>query len=633
MEIIEIRIGNNNDVIISIIKKWKKENEIFIEIKNLLLSSSNVLTKTDYFNEIKRFSFIEYQIYFNNKIKNDKNWMCKELIPNHTGNRMILFFSRSRSIIQNKLKEESTTIKFNNNQKKNNNNNSNNFKKVYIISIMIENEKIVGEDEPLLLNENINISTETSTTSNNINSNDNNNSKLSFFLIFNVSFSVLSTLQFGYNTGVISPTILDIQTIFGLNVNEKSMLVSSVLFGAMVGSFLSGFFVDIFGRKKTLLANNLFYLLGPLLCSVGKNYATLLIGRLITGVGVGIASSVVPLYITEISPPSFRGSLGLLRQSTVTLGIMLSSLFAYGLLVYSNGWRYTFAIASIPSLFQFLLGYWFVETPRWLISKNREKEAKDIMKKIEPHCSEHSIDLQILKIRQSVLEQKGNDSWLQLFQYQYLKIYMIGFGLNMLQQFVGINCVIYYSGIILEDAGFAKNAAVLIGALVGIPQLVMLLISVWLIDRFGRKPLLLYGCIGMIIGLAVLGYPFYDNSNPTGKIDNTKKGWVAVAGMIFFKLMFSLGLGPIPALIGSEIFPSKIRGKAMAISQLLNWAANCIVNSMYLHMVNSKLGQAGTFWFFGGISVITFFFVLILVPETKNVQIEELSKRLILKKK
>ncbi|KAN0045380.1 hypothetical protein ACTA71_005757 [Dictyostelium dimigraforme] len=627
MEIIEIRVGNNNDIIISIIKILKKENEIFIEIKNLLLSSSIVLTKIDYFNEIKKFSFIEYQIYFNNKIKNDKNWSFKELIPNHTNNRMILFFgngSRSSSSSNNRIKkEESSIIKFGNNQ--------NNFKRVNIVSIMIENEKIVGEDEPLLTNNNINISN--TITSNDNNNSNNNKSKLSFFLIFNVSFSVLSTLQFGYNTGVISPTILDIQTIFGLNVNEKSMLVSSVLFGAMVGSFLSGFFVDIFGRKRTLLGNNLFYLLGPLLCSIGRNYATLLIGRLITGVGVGIASSVVPLYITEISPPSFRGSLGLLRQSTVTLGIMLSSLFAYGLLVYSNGWRYTFAIASIPSLFQFIFGYWFVETPRWLISKNREKEAKEIMKRIEPNSSEHSIDLQIVKIRQNVLEQKGNDSWLQLFQYQYLKIYSIGFGLNMLQQFVGINCVIYYSGIILEDAGFAKNAAVLIGALVGIPQLVMLLISVWLIDRFGRKPLLLYGCIGMIIGLAVLGYPFYDNSDPTGKIDNTKKGWIAVAGMIFFKLMFSMGLGPIPALIGSEIFPSKIRGKAMAISQLLNWAANCIVNSMYLHMVNSKLGQAGTFWFFGAISVITFFFVLILVPETKNVQIEELSKRLILQKK
>ncbi|KAM9962863.1 hypothetical protein ACTFIW_006083 [Dictyostelium discoideum] len=631
METIEIRIGNNNnDIIISIIKKWKKENEIFIEIKNLLLSSSIILKKIDYFNEIKRFSYIEYQIYFNeNKIKNDKNWICKELIPNHTNNRMILFFGNgSRS--KNKLKKESSTIKFINNK---NNLNSNNFKKVNIVSIMIENEKIVGENEPLLLNENINISTTRNNENNENLNNNNNNSKLSFFLIFNVSFSVLSTLQFGYNTGVISPTILDIQTIFGLNVNEKSMLVSSVLFGAMMGSFLSGFFVDIFGRKKTLLGNNLFYLLGPLLCSVGKNYATLLIGRLITGVGVGIASSVVPLYITEISPPSFRGSLGLLRQSTVTLGIMLSSLFAYGLLVYSNGWRYTFAIASIPSLFQFILGYWFVESPRWLVSKGREDEAKQIMKRIEPHVSEDLIDLQIMRIRSSVLEQKGNDNWLQLFQYQYLKIYIIGFGLNMLQQFVGINCVIYYSGIILEDAGFAKNAAVLIGALVGIPQLVMLLISVWLIDRFGRKPLLLYGCIGMIIGLAVLGYPFYDNSNPTGKIDNTKKGWIAVAGMIFFKLMFSMGLGPIPALIGSEIFPSKIRGKAMAISQLLNWAANCIVNSMYLHMVNSKLGQAGTFWFFGGISIITFFFVLILVPETKNVQIEELSKRLLLKNK
>ncbi|EGC34544.1 hypothetical protein DICPUDRAFT_153234 [Dictyostelium purpureum] len=681
-EFVEVRIGNNlKDISISIIKYFIKNEIIYLEIENIFLDFSfrknnfdqndrtpptninnkdnydinNKNNKINFYREITKFSFVEFKhclinIFIkikevnhnNNSNNNNNNSDCQSLNCENNKNNYN-FIELKPNVTDNSI----NLIYFNNYNFKNDifscQRNSLDKQILYLInnkgieikSIMFGKEKIVGEEEdetPLLKESSyltINENEIVTASSSNSSSGDHNESKLSLFLFLNVCFSVLSTLQFGYNTGVISPTIVEIQKLLNLDLNQKSILVSSVLFGAMAGSFSSAFFVDRIGRKWSLLINNFFYILGPFLCSIGKNYVTLLFGRLITGFGVGVASSVVPLYIGEISPTSLRGALGLLRQSTVTFGIMLSSLVAYGLIVYSDGWRYTFAIAAAPSLIQMVLSYWFVETPRYLISKNKAQEAKVIIKKIEPHLSEQQIDMQVSKIKQSINEQKGSDdSWLQLFQIQYIKIYIIAFGLNMLQQLVGINCVIYYSTIILQDAGFVKNTAVLISALVGIPQLIMLLISVWLIDRFGRKPLLIYGLIGMIVGMGILGYPFYNNSSSTGVFDNKAKGWVAVAGMIFFKLMFSVGLGPIPTIITSEIIPSKIRGKAMAISQLLNWLGNCIVNIMYLHMVDSPLGQAGTFWFFGGISLITLLFVIFLVPETKGISIEELSKKL-----
>eukprot|EP01132_Coremiostelium_polycephalum_P004243 gene4243-5312_t len=423
-----------------------------------------------------------------------------------------------------------------------------------------------------------------------------------FALYFNVSLSVLSTLEFGYNTGVISPTIVDIKALFHLDVSKQSALVSIVLVGAMIGSFLSGFSVDFIGRKKTLIFNNFLYMLGPLLSAVAQNYATIFVGRIISGIAVGIASAVVPLYITEISPPPKRGALGLLRQSSITLGIMVSSLVAYGFMKVTNGWRYTIAISAAPSFLQLALCYWFVETPRWLISKNKIQEAQIVMEKLEPTRSSQQIMNDIQKIKNNIVEQEGNDGWLQLF----------------------------HNTIILEDAGFVKHTAVLLSALVGIPQLIMLFISVWLIDRFGRRPLLIVGLIGMIVGLGVLGYSFWGVTGSTGNIEDASRGWVAVAGMVFFKLCFSLGLGPLPALIASEIFPSKIRGKAMAISQLLNWLANFIANISFLHLL-AQIGQSGTYWLFGGVSFICLVFVFFLVPETKGIPIEELSKKLLLK--
>jgi len=493
---------------------------------------------------------------------------------------------------------------------------------------MLRDDIIVGDDlddsvvQPLISDQSINSTTRSGPDSNN---NTKNNSQ--WFLFFSVSLSVLSTLEFGYNTGVIASTILDIQTLFHLEISQKSILVSILLIGAMVGALGSGLFVDRIGRKNSLLLNNILYISGPIMACAAHNFSTLLAGRFITGLAVGIASSVVPLYISEVSPPKLRGSYGLLRQSTVTLGIMIPSLIAFGLLKYHNGWRYTLAISTVPSIIQLIMGYWFVETPRWLISKNKMEEAERVMKKLEPHLSSDQIKVEITKIRQNIVEQEGSNGWLQLLQLKLIKIYFIGFGLNMLQQFVGINCVIYYSGTILEDAGFNKNQAVLISALVGIPQLIMLLISVWFIDRFGRRPLLCSGLVGMMVGLGLLGYSFYGNG-ASGVLTSHWKGYLAVAGMIVFKLFFSLGLGPIPAIIAAEIFPSKVRGKAMAVASLLNWLANFIVNISFLHLLNN-IGQAGTYWLFGGVSLLTLIFVIVFVQETKGVSIEELSKRLL----
>ncbi|GAM25716.1 hypothetical protein SAMD00019534_088910, partial [Acytostelium subglobosum LB1] len=448
-----------------------------------------------------------------------------------------------------------------------------------------------------------------------------------FFLFLTVCISVLSTLEFGYNTGVISPTMPTMQEIFKFTKGQKSFLVSIILVGAMVGSFVSGFVSDRIGRRWTLFLNNIFYLTGPLLTSFATNYSTLLAGRIITGFAVGVASAVVPTYISEVAPHYMRGALGLLRQSTITFGIMVSSLVAYGLVNKDNGWRYTFAIATVPSFIQVALIYWFLETPRFLVSKNRVNDAFNTIRKLDTSLPTDSVNNQIQKIKNNILEQQGTSGWSQLFKKKFLRVYFIGFGISMFQQFVGINCVIYYSTAILEAAGFNKNTAILISALVGIPQLIMMFISVWLIDRFGRRPLLLIGNIGQIVGLGILGGAFWGLGSK-GVIHSTGLGWMAVFGMVFFKLMYAVGMGPIPLMVAAEIYPTKIRGKAVSIASTLNWLANFIMNISFPYL-QTGLGQTGTYWLFGGISFLCFLFVYFFVPETKGVTIEELSKQLV----
>ncbi|KYQ90579.1 sugar transporter family protein [Tieghemostelium lacteum] len=624
-ETVEIRVTLNRELIISILKWSIIDNVILLHINIIDLSKKKFLKSLESHKvDIHQYELNrEYNVIFSNLKYN----LFQQVSKNNNENSIQFYFHKEVSCWNTKTKKQIEKAKhpFD----------------VRVLSIMLNEHLIVGDEyednqiqQPLLFSGSVNNITiqDIEATSNKSSSPSAPNAKITAFLFFNVVMSVLSTLEFGYNTGVIASTILEIQTLFHLTVTAKSLLVSSILFGAMFGSIISGALCDRFGRKQTLLGNNFLYILGPLLSALARNYATLVIGRIISGMGVGIASSAVPLYITEISPMSTRGALGLLRQSTVTLGIMVSSLVAYGLIKYETGWRWTFAISIVPSLIQILFGYWFIESPRWLISKDRCDEARSIMKKVEPDLPDIYIDTQISQIRKAVIEQSGDESWFQLLQRKFIKVYIIGFGLNMFQQFVGINCVIYYSGTILEDAGFTKDSAVLIGALVGIPQLIILLISVWLIDRFGRKPLLIYGLVGMMGGLAILGYSFYGDNDATGKLDNRTKGWLAVAGMVFFKLCFSLGLGPIPAIISTEIYPSKVRSKAVAISQLLNWLANFIVNISFLHLLTS-IGEAPTYWLFGGVSFVTLLFVYFLVPETKGVSIEELSKKLYLKDK
>ncbi|KAF2076436.1 hypothetical protein CYY_002239 [Polysphondylium violaceum] len=670
----------------------EKENIVWIDCI-ALYSSKHCITAADtqaYEKEVSKNNFIEYQVclktMFNEIGGGGILSQIAELQPNHTENTLILYYHNplnqsildtvfiplsSAQKLRHRLEKTSPTLSslsslsdsgssnsnssssssssidsISTNSNSNNNNSSiittrlqqyfleTKYFNIKPLSIMIRDDIIVGDDDdsgvvqPLISPGGSIYTTGGSINTDNI---SNNNSpavgKNSWFLFFSVSLSVLSTLEFGYNTGVIASTILDIQTLFHLETSQKSILVSILLIGAMIGAIGSGLFVDRIGRKNSLLLNNLLYISGPIMACAAQNFATLLVGRLVTGLAVGIASSVVPLYISEVSPPKNRGSYGLLRQSTVTLGIMIPSLIAFGLLKYHNGWRYTLALSTVPSLIQLALGYWFVETPRWLISKNRLDQAASVMKKLEPQLSNEQIKVEIAKIKQNIQEQEGSNGWLQLLQLKLIKIYFIGFGLNMLQQFVGINCVIYYSGTILEDAGFNKDQAVLISALVGIPQLIMLLVSVWFIDRFGRRPLLCSGLVGMMVGLGLLGFSFYGNG-ASGVLSSTWKGWLAVVGMVVFKLFFSLGLGPIPAIIAAEIFPSKVRGKAMAVASLLNWLANFIVNISFLHLLGN-IGQAGTYWLFGGVSLVTLVFVIVFVQETKGVSIEELSKRLL----
>ncbi|EFA76332.1 sugar transporter family protein [Heterostelium album PN500] len=445
-----------------------------------------------------------------------------------------------------------------------------------------------------------------------------------FRLYFNVFVAVLSTFYYGFATGVLAPTFIKIYEDYHYSKQIQSLFVSVLLIGGMVGSFSSSFFMDKLGRRNTLIYNNILIFIGVLLSSFSYNLPFFYFSRFISGFSAGVGSAVVPVYIAEIAPPEKRGSLGVVRQISVTSGVISSSLAAFGLNRIHNGWRYTFGISAATGVIQLILCFWFFESPRWLLSKNKTKEAILVISKLNAEKSSEEIQSLIQKIQNDLSTQKENESWQQLFKLKYWRVFLIGFSLCSFQQFVGINSLVYYSADILMKSGFDHSMAVLLSALIGIPQIIMLLISLWAIDRFGRKPLLYIGLSGMIVGAVVLGYTFWNDGSDKSRTLSI----VAVVSMILFKISFSLCLGSIPFIIASEIYPNKIRGKAMSIATLGTWLANILANVLYLPLVEA-LGHSGLYWFYSGSCLLCLLFVAIFVPETKGIPIEELYKMLI----
>ncbi len=425
----------------------------------------------------------------------------------------------------------------------------------------------------------------------------------------------LGGLLSGYDTGVISGALLFINETWILPDTLQGFLVSSVLIGAVIGAATNGVLADIFGRKKIIMATAVIFILGSLMCAFAPNVYILILSRIFVGFAVGIVNFVVPLYLSEVSPKNLRGTLVSLYQWAITAGILFSyfinAVFAQA--VYN--WRWMLFAGVVPGLILFIGMCFMKDTPRWLVSKDRDEEAKNVFARIEPDID---ADREIAEIRETLGDNK-TDKKFRLKKWMIMP-FVVGIGIMFAQICTGINTIIYYAPTIFKTAGFDSNLTAIYATTgIGIVNFVMTIVAVFFTDRLGRKPLLYFGLTGVMLSLFALGTSFAF----AGILGSSLK-WVAVGSLVTYIVCFAMSLGPIGWILVSEVFPLKIRGVAMSVCTVSNFAFNFFVVASFPVLLN-RIGGAWTFWMFGIVSILCIIFVYFFVPETKGISLEQIE--------
>ena len=436
-------------------------------------------------------------------------------------------------------------------------------------------------------------------------------------ILYLVAFIVaLGGLLSGFDTGVISGALLFIKDEWNLSDYLQGILVSSTLVGATIGAILNGHLADLFGRKKILIFTAVLFFIGSIFCAAAPNINILILSRFIVGLAIGVVTFATPLYLSEISPEKIRGSLVSLFQLAITIGILFSYLVNAGFANIQFGWRLMLLFGVFPALILGIGMFFMSDTPRWLISKGKDDEAKKVFKRIEPGID---ADKEILEIK-NVLQNKDNDKKFEFKKWMFAPLFL-GIGLMFCQQWTGINTIIYYAPTILKIAGFNSNSSAIYATVgIGIVNCLMTFIAIFLSDKTGRKPLLYAGLIGMALCLFILGSAFQFSEALGASLK-----WVSLFSSMFYIAFFSFSLGPIILLLVSEIFPLKFRGLGMSISTMSNFLFNFTVTLSFLPLLN-KIGETCTFSIYGVIAVLCIAYVYFMVPETKGISLETIEK-------
>ncbi|KAI8048432.1 general substrate transporter [Thamnidium elegans] len=497
--------------------------------------------------------------------------------------------------------------------------------------------------------------------------------KGTFFVYYLVFCVCIGGFLFGFDTGVISGALQPMQKDFFMSTRQKELVVSATTFGAI----FSGFFA---GLLLVLCAASIF-IVGSLLLALATSYSMLLVGRLVVGFGVGIASMIIPVYVSEVAPKSFRGQLATLNTLVITFGQVMAYVVN---IIYSeteSGWRYMFGIGAIPAIIQLIIMPFMPESPRFMIAKNEIAHAKSTLQKIYgPTVSDQFIDHEIETIQQDMLQAKRG-TYRDFLEAQNLKPLLIACVLQAAQQLSGFNTAMYYAATILQMAGFRDHQnSTLVALVVAVTNMVFTMVAVVIIDKTGRRRILIITMICMIISLFILGGSFaiqqegfipkqglcqgYTTHCARCILDD-RCGWsidtslcvslvghnatdilgltlaeastcpikstdglvttVLLLSLTCYVASYALGLGYVPWVIQSEIFSLSLRGKANGIATAVNWTCNLIVASTFLSMTN-VLTAAGTFWFYGSISVLLWILIVKWVPETSGKSLEDISR-------
>jgi SP family arabinose:H+ symporter-like MFS transporter len=439
------------------------------------------------------------------------------------------------------------------------------------------------------------------------------------YVLFATGVAAIGGFLFGYDTAVINGANSYLKAHLNLTPAQEGLAGASAILGCIPGAMFAGFLSDRFGRKKLLFLCALLYAVSALLSAIPRTFDQFLVARVIGGLGIGASSMICPVYIAEIAPERWRGRLGTLFQLGIVTGIFVT-LFINQLIQglgdeawnIASGWRWMLGAELIPAGAFLALLTTVPESPRWLAQRGRDGEARAILAKVDGAA--HA-DRELAAIRAAAREEEGRFS--ELFTGVYRRPLLLAVVLAMFQQFCGINAIMYYSTKIFSTAGTEAGAAFAASVWVGLINLVFTFVAIGLVDRAGRRPLLLIGTAVQAVALGLVGWMFH----------TAAAGAALLACVVVFIAAFAMAMGPITWLFCSEIFPNKVRGRAMSVAAFTVWVA-CFVVAQTFPMLHDSpvVGPAKTFWIYGGVSLLSFIFVLRFVPETKGRTLEAIER-------
>lgn len=434
-----------------------------------------------------------------------------------------------------------------------------------------------------------------------------------------VGVACLGAILFGYHLGVVNGALEYLSKDLGIAENTVSQgwVVSTLLAGATVGSFTGGTLADKFGRTKTFILDAIPLAIGAFLCTTAKTVEVMIVGRLLAGIGIGISSAIVPLYISEISPTEIRGTLGSVNQLFICIGILAALVAGLPLAGNPLWWRTMFGISLVPSVLLALGMAFSPESPRWLFQQGKFAEAEMSIQRLFGKERVPEIMNDLKASAQGASEPEAG--WFDLFSSRYWKVVSVGAALFLFQQLAGINAVVYYSTSVFRSAGITSDVAA--SALVGASNVFGTTVASSLMDKQGRKSLLLISFSGMAASMLLLSLSF------TWKALAPYSGTLAVVGTVLYVLSFSLGAGPVPALLLPEIFSSRIRAKAVALSLGMHWISNFVIGLYFLSVV-TKFGISTVYLGFASVCALAVIYIMGNVVETKGRSLEEIERAL-----
>jgi sugar porter (SP) family MFS transporter len=428
-------------------------------------------------------------------------------------------------------------------------------------------------------------------------------------------FGALGGILFGYDSGVIAGALLFIRKDMTLNAQLQGMVVGGLLLGAMIGAFGTGRLADRFGSRKMLIGAGVMFIVTSVLSALAPDPLTLIAARVLIGITIGVSTVQVPLYLSEIAPKRIRGGLASMNQLAIATGILISYVLCY-LLAGHGQWRWMLGLAAVPSVFLTIGMIFQPDSPRWLVRQGRVDEARRVL---EITNSPEEAAESLREIREA--NQTSNSVRLiDVLRSRALRPIVISvFGLAVLQQALGINTIVYYAPTILRAAGFGESAALLNSVGLGVLSIIMTIFAARIVDRVGRRPLLIGGALVMSASMATLGCVFHFGG-PATSLGSV----IAVGALAVFKAAFSFSWGPLVWVMMPELLPMRIRARTMSAAALAMFLMNFIVASTFPALL--EMGAASAFGAFSGCCLIAFLFAIYRIRETAGLSLEEIER-------